>query len=199
MRFGLKGTGFGRWSRTVAFIAVAFVFAATQGSLAKDWSCMPPVDAKTLAAIVKFTDNKYVIDGNLTNVRFFEKILKKRLGLKSDLVPCEGATCKISSALYELMYVREGERADGDVTVCSIKDLCINNKCHGDQKSAQVVYYLWGSGTLIFQLVKFTDHNVKADTNEMLEFDSAYNPHIRNSMSRFVGLSSSSAVYIYRL
>lgn len=196
MRFCLKGKGFAQWCRAAAFVALALVLSSTQGSFAKDWSCTPPVDAKTADAISKFTHNEYVIDGNLENVRFIENVLKKRLGRKGDLVPCVGQICKISGALYELMHVRKDYRPDGDVSVCSISEYCIDNKCQDNLKSMREVRYLWGDGSLSFQLVKFTDHNVIADMNEMLEFDAAYDPHIRNSFSRFVGLSTSSAIYI---
>lgn len=197
MRFGLKGKHSGRWSRTASFVAVAFVLAATQGSLAKDWSCTPPGDPKTAEAIAKLTHNEFVIDGNLQNKRFVESVLKKRLNLKSDFVTCSDKYCKISDELFKLMHVGEEYRYHGVAAVCSIHaDVCDYWWCDKSRTNLYHVIYRWMGGMLAFSLETIPGLSGLQSTNEMLDYDMPYDPKVRSQYIRMVGVSSNSAIYI---
>lgn len=196
-RNGMKSVLLGL--RAAAYVVLSF--ACTDLALAYDWTCTQPPTANISKAIEKLSGPATVGSFDRRAVDPIEKPLKKRLGFKSDIVSCQGSSCRIGREFIRFIDgLIELPTQQVPMSICWVQnpriDYCDKAAC-SPPPDTNFVAYIWDDGELSMSLEKVRSGENQLPVNKVLENNLAYDPDVKDYHSRIVGVTRDSSVLIF--
>ena len=187
------------WLRAAAYAVLSLTCADL--ALADDWTCTQPPSLSISKAIGKLSGPKQFgsIDRRIVNL--VENPLKKRLGFKSDIVSCQGSSCRIGREFIRFIDGKiEVPAQEMPMSICWVQNphipYCDKVACSPPPENHFVVY-IWDDGELSLSLDKVKTKENQLLINEVRENNLAYDPNVKDYHSRVVGVARDSSILIF--
>jgi len=187
------------WLRAVAFVALSV--ACSGSALADDWTCTEPPTANIGKAIEKLVGPATVGSIDRHAVDLVEKPLKKRLGFTSNIVSCQGSSCRIGPDFIRFIDGKiELPTQEVPMSLCWAKHSRVDH-CDGAACSPSLdthyVAYVWDGGDLSLSLETVSSGENQLPINKVLETNLDLGPEVKEHHARIVGVARDSFVLIF--
>jgi len=184
------------WLRVVALVVLALADADL--AVAGDWACTQPPNAAIKKAIDQYPGPKHSISNDRRIVNLVENALEKRLGFKSDVVSCEGSSCRIGREFIRFIDGKV-ELPSGSIpmSICSAHNPnCVTATCAGMYSESDEVIYIWDVGVMGLDLEVARTKENQLHIDEFNENNLAYDPRDKELYSRLIGVSRNQRMLI---